>query len=344
MSPVSLTALGAVLAFVLVPVAARNRLPGRGSARLAAALHLVVLLGWAVLPVAALACLGQGFGATVAHLAGEETARSQAACPTGPLTTPWQLAGLGLGVLGVVPLARQGWTTLRSARRLERDLADCPPGSFHKVASRAGREVLVVESDERVALAGGLAHPKALVSTGLLAGLGEQERRAVIEHEAAHLRLGHPRALLLGGIVAGAWGALPPVRIAWSRLRAELEAAADDEAAAVVGPAALRSALARVGLATLGASAAGFGDPEHLRWRIRRLEAREARAPLSVSATLLAGLGGLVVALAWSSCALVSGTAALGGLAGCGAVVAAVATRPLWTTRTRHLPPRRLEA
>lgn len=344
MSPLSLAALGAALAFVLVPLAAHNGLPRRGSPRIRAALHLVVLLGWAVLPVAALACLGQGLAATVAHLVGEPTAGTQAACPAGPLGTPWQLAGLGLGALGVVPLVRHGSRTLTSARRLEHHLGDCPPGSFRRLAARAGGEVLLVESDERLALAGGLAHPKALVSTGLLAGLGEQERQAVVEHEAAHLRLGHPRALLLGGIVAGAWGAVPPVRLAWSRLRAELEAAADDEAAAVVGVAAVRSALARVGLASLSATAAGFGDPEHLRWRIRRLEARQPKAPIPVSAALLAGLGALVVALAWSSCALVAGTAALGGLAGCGAVVAAVASRPLWEARRRQLARGQLRA
>jgi hypothetical protein len=335
-SLLALGALGAVVAFGVLPMVVGTRLATRGAPRLGAAFHLVVLLGWAVLPIAVLACLGQDLSTLAAALVGTKMATGALACPPGPLSTPWQLVGLGLGAVGVVPLVREGWRTLRALRRLDQDLAACPPGSLRRFATRSGTEVLVVQNGTNLAMAGGLRRPRALVSTGLLEGLGEGEQRAVLEHEAAHIRLGHARLLVIGAVVAGAWGTIPPVRLAWSQLKAELEAAADDEAAAVVGKATVRTALARVGLAVLAKPAAGFGDPEHLRWRIRRLEEGSAPPPVPLRASLLVGLAGLVAALAWSSCALFASTAAPDGLAGCALAVLAVAMRPLWSHQRRR--------
>jgi hypothetical protein len=131
-----------------------------------------------------------------------------------------------------------------------------------------------------------------VVSTGLLALLTPAEQEAVLHHEAAHIRLGHPRILLLGAVIARSYRWLPPARLAWTRLRRDLEAAADDEAAAAVGTAPLLSALAKVALAAAASPAPGSGDPAglafaepgDLRYRIRRLQqpqAPDARATLT---------------------------------------------------------------
>ena len=114
-------------------------------------------------------------------------------------------------------------------------------------------------------------------------------------HEAAHVRLGHPATLLAGAAIGRSYRWLPPARPAWDRLRRDIEADDDDEAAAVAG--ALLSALAKVALATAPLAGspparAGFADPEDLRYRIRRLQAPPAsgaRCALSLA------LGGAVL-------------------------------------------------
>lgn len=197
------------------------------------------------------------------------------------------------------------------------------------------RAVWVVSSDQPAAYTVGLWRPKAVVTTALLAPLGPAERRAVCEHEAAHLRLGHPRLLLAGGSVAAAYGAFPPVRRAWDGLCRELEAAADDEAAHVVGAEAVLSALARAVLVAAGRpgrGAANFGGVEHLRYRMARLEdPRPARA--GPTALVALAVVGVLAAMAWSMCAQAGAHASLLGVAACASAPAAVVLRPMWARR-----------
>ena len=124
------------------------------------------------------------------------------------------------------------------------------------------------------------------------------------------------------------------MRRTWAGLRRELEAAADDEAVRLVGAAPLLSALARVGLArattTRSIGEASFGDPEHLRYRIRRLQQPSEPAP-GVSIAVIA-LGALLAgAFAWCACTLVAPQPELPSLAACLGTFAAVGSRPLWT-------------
>jgi hypothetical protein len=192
-----------------------------------------------------------------------------------------------------------------------------------------------------VAFAAGIVRPRAVISSGLLASLEETERRAVCAHEAAHVRLGHPRLLLVGAAVAGAYGRFAPVRRAWAGLRRELEAAADDEAAALVGPDAVAAALVHVARLAGGAAhgrAAAFGDAEHLAYRLARLE---GSCPAEVAPSVLVGLAAAVAgsAIALAGCLLAGAPASLLDVGACLGAVAVIAFRPAW--RCGRWPARR---
>jgi len=126
-----------------------------------------------------------------------------------------------------------------------------------------------------------------------------------------------------------------PARLAWTRLRRDLEAAADDEAAAAVGTAPLLSALAKVALATAAAPAAAsparpaFADPGDLRYRVRRLQ--QPRTP-GARARLILRLAGalLIFALASAACQALHASAEWSGLVPCLAAFGYLGWRPTW--------------
>ncbi len=294
------------------------------SPRVAAGAHLVSLVGWAVLPAVWLVCSGSALGSWLSGIRA-----TGGGCLLGLDHGQWALLGYvpGAAVLGV--LVWQGLHRAATARRAEmRGIA--LSGSVRRPTS-AG-EVWVVPSARPVACATGLWRCRAMVSSGLLAPLEAPEREAVCEHEAAHVRLGHPRLLIFGAAVAGAYGRFPPVCRAWDGLRRELEAAADDEAARVVGPEAVLSALVKVvlmGRAPSAVASPGFGDAEHLRWRIARLEGTGATEtwPTALVGTA-AGVTASVMALV--GCLLAGVPATLLGFLSCLGVVGALGLRPMW--------------
>jgi hypothetical protein len=322
---VTAAAIGLALfaALILLPVVTRGS--GGVWPRAAAGAYLISLLGWGFLPAVWLACLGGSVGSWLAG-----TKVSGGGCLLGLEQGQWRLLAYlpGACALGLV-VCHAARLAIR-ARRVElRGLALA--GSDRRQV-RGGATVWVVPADRPAAYAGGLWRSRAVVTSGLLAPLDEPERQAVCEHEAAHVRLGHPRLLVAGGAVAAAYGWLPPVRRAWDGLRRELEAAADDEAVRAVGSATVISALVRVALSAGGITmggVAGFGEAEHLRWRIARLEdgspVRAVSTAVVVSAA--AAVGSM---LAWSACVLSGVPATTTGLAICLAVVVALASRPVW--------------
>lgn len=309
---------------VLVALSALAGLRVGVSPRVAAGAHLVSLVGWGLLTAVWLGCLGGSLGS---WLAGIRTPGG--GCLFGFDAIQWQLLGYVPSTLAFGALV---WHALRlagTARRAEmRGVALA--GSVRR-STRAG-EVWVVPSARAAAFAAGLWRSRAVVTSGLLASLEETERQAVCEHEAAHVRLGHPRLLLVGGAVAAVYGRFAPVRHAWEGLRRELEAAADDEAARVVGPEALLSALLQVALMVRvapGGIQAGFGDPEHLRYRIARLE---RPCPVETWPTVLVGCSAAAAgsALALVGCLLAGASAPAFGVLACLGAIALVALRPAW--------------
>ena len=326
-------ALAAVLVASLAPELARLRIVRDASPRVKAAVALAGLGGWAVLPAVILGCAGVLMAGLVA------TGRLGAAgCFAGLATGQWRMVGVSAAVVALGPLVWGAVRAVRAMRRSEPDALVRLAGTVH-VSSR-GVPVWVVPSPVAMAFAGGVVRTTAVVTSAALVGLDAAERQAVLEHEAAHLDLGHPRLLALAGVVAHAAGFLPPVARSWSLLRRELEAAADDAAAAVVGRPALLSALARVALAN-AAGGPGFADPEHLRYRIERLgdrcaPSRTATTALTVLAVAVAGL------FAWTTCVLAGGGSLAGagglilGVPSCLVAIGVVATRPLWRRGRRE--------
>ncbi|MGC8466360.1 MAG: M56 family metallopeptidase [Acidimicrobiales bacterium] len=300
------------------------------SPRVAAGAYVVSLLGWALLPAVWLACLGGSLGW---WLGGMRTAGG--GCLLALNRSQWQLVGylpgaaaFGLLVSHVVRLAVL-------TRRVEiRGLA---LSSSIRRPTSAGA-VWVVPSREPAAFAAGLWHPRAIVTSGLLAAVERGERQAICEHEAAHVRLGHPRLLVICGAVAAMYGRFPPVQRAWEGLRRELEAAADDEAARVVGTKVLVLALIRVAV-LLGCDtpdlAAGFMGLESLLWRIARLENHGRSTPRS---TAVVGVTAIAVISSMSIIVCVLGGIAAGavGVSVCLLGLILVATRPLWEGLHRH--------
>ncbi|HLI42774.1 MAG TPA: M56 family metallopeptidase [Streptosporangiaceae bacterium] len=325
-----ITVLALALAAAAVAAVPRVITSGRmaaASPRLLAATHLVALTGLALLPAGGVVCAGLGLAAAAGH-----APESVSGC--GSAGGGWLLPG-GLALVTLAPLGWQAARIVAAARRTE--LAGMALAGARPRRLPGGPVVWVLPSAEPAAYVAGVRHPKAVVTSGLLALLDPDEQRAVCEHEAAHLRLGHPRLLLFGAAVARAYRFLPPVRRAWSGLRRELEAAADDQAARAVGTAPVLSALARVTLARAAGPGPAAGpaagiddaDPGHLRYRLARLQ--QPRAARRCACALVAA-GGLTLAMAftWSACGLATGTTTWAGLAACGAALAVTALRPMW--------------
>jgi Zn-dependent protease with chaperone function len=304
--------------------------------RLLAAVHLVTLTGLALLPAGVAVCAGLGLARPATGLPAL-AARCGLGQATGP---PAMLLAAALAAATLAPVAWQVARLLRAAARTE--LAGAALAGARRWPLPGGAVVWVLPSAELAACACGLRRPKAMVTSGLLSLLDPAEQQAVAEHEAAHVRLGHPRLLLLGAAVARAYAILPPARQAWSGLRRELEAAADEEAARAAGTGPLLSALARVALAraapgrpaTPGTPAA-FGDPAHLRYRITRLQQPRPAHP-GACAGVAAAATTLIALLAWAACGLASGTATADGLATCATLLAATGLQPLRPRLTRN--------
>lgn len=294
------------------------------SPRVVAGAHLVTLLGWGLVPVVWLACVGASFGS---YLAG--VSAPGGGCLLGLDHLEWQLLGFLPAAAVLCVLVSRSLRVARATRRAEMRRA-VRTGAVRR-PTQAG-EVWIVASPIPVAFAAGIVRPRAVISSGLLAPLVEAERRAVCEHEAAHVRLGHPRLLVVGAAVAAAYGRFGPVRRAWAGLRRELESAADDEAAVVVGSEAVAAALMRVARMAGGAAqpgSAAFGDAEHLAYRLARLQ---DGCPAEVAPSVLVGLAAAVAgsAIALAGCLLAGAPASLFGVGACLGSIAVVSLRPVW--------------
>jgi Zn-dependent protease with chaperone function len=306
--------------------------------RLAAVVEVLTLAGIGLMPPLLLACAaaaaGTWSGAPGHMLAG---ACVLAAGPAGP-------AQLALYGLAAALLARAGAVAARAAAAVRRA---GPRGRALAAATprRApgGVTAWVVPSGQAAAWCGGLRRPQVVVTTALLGLLSPAEQQAVLAHEAAHVRLGHPRILLAGAVIGRSYRWLPPARLAWDRLRRDnaAAAAAPAAAAAAAGTGPLLSALAKVALAATPPAAtaparAGFADPQDLRYRIRRLQAPAPRGARSATGLALAGAV-LTGGLAAAACQLLHAGAAWPGLIGCLAAFGYLGWRPSWA-RTARTP------
>jgi Zn-dependent protease with chaperone function len=251
-----------------------------------------------------------------------------------------QLALYALALAAVAGTAAAAARALGAAHRAE--LSGRALSGAVAVEVPGGHTAWVIPSPEPVAYCGGLRHTRPVVTTGLLGLLEPAEQEAVLRHEVAHHRLGHPRLLVLSAAIGGCYRWLPPARLAWSALRGDLEAAADDEAA-VNGAGPLLSAVAKVALAQAGQpattvpAAAGFADPVALRYRIRRLQQPRPRQARTVLALGAVGTG-LVASLALGACLLLHAEPGWNTLLPCLAAFGYLGWRPAWARRGRREP------
>jgi Zn-dependent protease with chaperone function len=327
-------AAGALAAAAGLALAAGRPRRACAAPRLAASAAILTLAGIGLMPPLLLACAAAAWGTATGR--GGHTVAGVCVLASGPIG-PGQLVLYGLAAALAARTAVLAAAALRAARRAElRGLA---------LAAAAPRQVpgggtaWIIPAQQLAAHCAGLRRPRAVVSTGLLDLLTPAEQEAVLRHELAHIRLGHPRILLLGAVTARAYRWLPPARLAWTRLRRDLEAAADDEAAAATGTAPLLSALAKVALATAAAPspAAGspppaFADPGDLRYRVRRLQ--QPQPPRARATLILRAAGALLTfALALAACQALHASSGWSSLVPCLAAFGYLGWRPTWHGR-----------
>lgn len=148
-------------------------------------------------------------------------------------------------LLFILLLITGSWLRHRRQNTL-RTLSKSLPCDTHRTTV-AGHNVLVLPSPSPIAFALPKRRCGIVISPVLLELLNEQELRAVLAHEAAHLKQRHHLilALLHGVIVPLRW--IPLVSAIAEAVPHYLEMAADNAARAEVGTPALASALLKLG-------------------------------------------------------------------------------------------------
>lgn len=142
------------------------------------------------------------------------------------------------GLMSIVVLAGMLWSVLRSGLRRGRTRA----------RQTTTTELIVLPIDQPTAYAVPGRPGHIVVSRGMLRALDDDERRVLLAHERAHLRLRHHQYLRLVDIAVAVVPLLAPMA---TRVRFATERWADEEAASQIGDRRLVArAVARAALAT----------------------------------------------------------------------------------------------
>lgn len=266
MTRLSLLALALLLFSVTPRVLSRLRLTPRWAAGLAFVALLGLFLG--VVSFLAAVLLPEVLVVSSVREIWTMCARAFQAIFAGPLDRiPSIAAGVALALL----LGRFAWSILLGVRatRTARVQAGEPRWTL---AGR--RHVYVLPLDHPAAYSVGGFRGQVVLSAGLLRVLDEDERRAVLLHEEAHLRGRHHLVMLFARGVRAALAPLPPARWALGILETALEEAADDHAAArMASRPTVASSLSKAALAGLPGpvGALSLGGDVDVTARIRRL-------------------------------------------------------------------------
>ena len=221
MAAASLVA-GLVVAFVVAALPAARRSSGVSTALVLApfAAGAVVLVALALPQPFGDSCHCVGHGVHP-HLCSVHPALAE------PLWGVALAALLSWGVLVLLPAGRELFRAIRAERHARRLLKLVPQ-------RLDGVEVRVVESDRAGAYTVGILRPVIVVDGPLWAHLDDSLRRAVVHHEAGHVRRRDPMTLaalrLAAALVPGPWAG----RLV-ERWRADAESACDEHAALQVG-------------------------------------------------------------------------------------------------------------
>ncbi|MDT8911425.1 M56 family metallopeptidase [Amycolatopsis sp. PS_44_ISF1] len=265
------------------PVARRAPLPPRAASWLLAGGALVLALG-STAALAVQAAAGLSLVPAVAELG-----RFSPAAFGGtdvPLSTACGLALAGIGFALVRAVVRyRSWH-----RRVHAEL-----DAHHR---EAGFVLLPGAEPVAFAVAGGGG--RIAVSSGMLAALGPRERRALLAHERAHLRLRHHR---FAAVVTFAATLNPLVRPLATAARFSLERWADEAAADQVGDRRLvATAVAKAALATApepspALAATGGPVPRRVLALLSPKSGRRSLAVLAAAAVLTVSAGSAATAL-----------------------------------------------
>lgn len=219
---------------VLAALAATANLHPRPATRLLTATSVVVAGSW----VAGLAVLAAGaFGGVVVAFDVQQRPTSLAIRTPVPVGVEVAaFAALVLTALGVVACLRRMVMGARERSRLRRASADT--------------ELAVVDLATPVAVALPGRPGRIVVSPSMLRALDAEDRRALLAHERAHLRLRHHLYQATVDVAAAINPVLIPLR---ARVRYCMERWADEESAGELGERrTVARALARAGLAVAG--------------------------------------------------------------------------------------------
>ncbi|MFJ4978161.1 M56 family metallopeptidase [Streptomyces coeruleorubidus] len=219
------------------------------------------------------------------------------------------LLALLLGMTGLSWTAARRSLRVRRARDRHRLTADAQ-GSHGRGDDPAVR-VLAHAAPAAFCIPGPPGRSRIVVTTAAQDLLSPEERAAILEHERAHLRLRHHRAILTADVLTAALGWMGLLRPYADQVRRLAEMAADDQAARKHGRRTVASALLEMCTAPGTADAAPPGtvamtgpDPAE---RIRRL----ISAPPAVPGRLSRALTGTAAAVALAVPVLVAMAPAL---------------------------------
>lgn len=180
---------------------------------------------------------------------------------------------LGLGLFAILSVVGMTRSSLRECHTLRR----CDLDDRALLLGRRGRPLLVIEDVRPLSYTVGFLRPRAVISTGLLGALDDEEVEAVLAHEEAHIRGRDNILVLVARTLSLTFGLIPGVRLAYRRLRRAQELAADDFARRTTGDGlVVASSLQKFARAlcrpTAGPAAAlGFADEGDVTERIRGL-------------------------------------------------------------------------
>lgn len=217
----------------------------------------------------------------------------------------------GFHIVIVAGLAYAAWDRVRAWRRARavlgalRTTAPRRGDEYWRAAMKAGldpRRLRIVRGLPNPAFTVGAIHPRIYVAESLAAYLDADELIAVLAHERAHLQRRDPLRLACLRALACTLFWIPALRRLSADVSDEAEVHADDAAAGdqplVLAQAIL--ALASWRTATPLSVGVGFGSPDLLDRRIRRLAGEEVEARSHVTGRSLAGAAG-ALALVWIS-------------------------------------------
>ncbi|KQU55323.1 peptidase M48, Ste24p [Rhodococcus sp. Leaf278] len=146
--------------------------------------------------------------------------------------------------LGIALCALMFWRAVEVTRHVRRVVVSTSIASEFGDEARATGGIVVVDSDVPDAFAVPSGGGAVVITTGLVEALSDNELRAVLEHERAHLRHRHSVWIQMCEIAAGVDPILGPLAVT-VRHAAERQA---DESAAALGRRDTLSAIARTAL------------------------------------------------------------------------------------------------